>query len=473
MAKKRITELATETTLKDGQYVAIDHTTDGTKKLNIGAELTDLKEDLEHISGISDDVKVALLQIAEKVAYIDTHGQTYYNDLYDALYPPTPATGISLSPSTLTFGALNTTQQITATLTPSGATSVISWESSDTSVATVSSSGVVTSVAEGTATITATANGHSATCSVTVEVATLSSISCVYTQSGTVYDNDSLDSLKAGLVVTAHWSNGTTSTVASSDYALSGTLTAGISTVTVTYSEKTTTFTVTVTHYEEPITYLYNWDFTNSLIDSVSNQEAEIKAGSGHNLPTRDSNGLSFIEPTQAVYLGKIDVVGKTIEIDIASFEFKGNTAYHIRLLSNNQYNSNNGYGLGAVTWRATSGQRGWTSYGYVSADGGNTNRKWSDYFWSSSLTGESTDVLNAFNGKTLKVVFHSDGHTKDLYVDGVLVGTIDDVYFNTAGTTHYSNKIYIAGSYVCSQGSGDQCYDMTITGIRVYANEE
>lgn len=47
MAKKRITELATETTLKDGQYVAIDHTTDGTKKLNLGAELTNLKEDLE------------------------------------------------------------------------------------------------------------------------------------------------------------------------------------------------------------------------------------------------------------------------------------------------------------------------------------------------------------------------------------------------------------------------------------------
>ena len=49
MAKKRITELATETTLKDGQYVAIDHATDGTKKYNIGAELTDLKEDLNQV----------------------------------------------------------------------------------------------------------------------------------------------------------------------------------------------------------------------------------------------------------------------------------------------------------------------------------------------------------------------------------------------------------------------------------------
>lgn len=50
MAKKRIIELATETTLKDGQYVAIDHTTDGTKKLNLGAELTDLKKDLSDIA---------------------------------------------------------------------------------------------------------------------------------------------------------------------------------------------------------------------------------------------------------------------------------------------------------------------------------------------------------------------------------------------------------------------------------------
>ena len=46
MAKKRITELATETTLKDGQFVAIDHSTDGTKKYDIGSELTDLKEGL-------------------------------------------------------------------------------------------------------------------------------------------------------------------------------------------------------------------------------------------------------------------------------------------------------------------------------------------------------------------------------------------------------------------------------------------
>lgn len=129
----------------------------------VESDVTDLKEDISQLSGLSEEVKVALLQIAQKVAYIDEHGQDYYDDLYDALYPP----------------------------------------------------------------------------------ADLVSISAVYTQSGTVYDTDSLDSLKSDLVVTAHMSDQTTRTV--TEYTLSGTLAEGTSTITVTYGGKTTTFTVTVT----------------------------------------------------------------------------------------------------------------------------------------------------------------------------------------------------------------------------------
>lgn len=70
-------------------------------------------------------------------------------------------------------------------------------------------------------------------------------IAAVYTQSGTVYDTDSLDSLKADLVVTAFYLGGGSKTVTT--YTLSGTLTAGTSTITVSYGGKTTTFTVTVT----------------------------------------------------------------------------------------------------------------------------------------------------------------------------------------------------------------------------------
>lgn len=113
--------------------------------------------------GLSDEAKQALLALLGKVAYTDANGQTYYDALEMALYPP----------------------------------------------------------------------------------ATLVSISAVYTQSGTVYNTDTLDALKTDLAVTAHYDDSTTATI--TNYTLSGTLTEGTSTITVTYSGKTTTFNVTVT----------------------------------------------------------------------------------------------------------------------------------------------------------------------------------------------------------------------------------
>lgn len=118
------------------------------------------------LSPLSQATKSALLTIAEKVAYIDANGQSYYNALDAAL-----------------------------------------------------------------------------------NAKALLSITAVYTQSGTVYDTDSLDSLKDDLVVTAYYDDGTTADVTSAS-TLSGTLTEGTSTVTVTYEEKTASFNVTVTHYE-------------------------------------------------------------------------------------------------------------------------------------------------------------------------------------------------------------------------------
>ena len=44
--------------------------------------------------GFTADIKTALLQIAQKVVYIDEHGQDYYNDLYEALYPESKDTTV-------------------------------------------------------------------------------------------------------------------------------------------------------------------------------------------------------------------------------------------------------------------------------------------------------------------------------------------------------------------------------------------
>lgn len=114
-------------------------------------------------SGLTEDVKQALLACFENVAWVSEDGQDYVDALESALYPP----------------------------------------------------------------------------------ANLLRITAVYTQSGTVYDTDTLDSLKSDLVVTANYEDGTSSEV--SNYTLSGTLAEGTSTITVTYGGKTATFDVVVT----------------------------------------------------------------------------------------------------------------------------------------------------------------------------------------------------------------------------------
>lgn len=156
--------------------------------------LNDIQDAIIQI--VPDDVKQALLQIASKVAYIDEHGQDYYDALEVALYPD----------------------------------------------------------------------------------ATLVSISAVYTQSGTVYDTDSLDSLKADLVVTATYSDSSTETVTA--YTLSGTLTRGTSTITVTYGGKTTTFNVTVTLNTtaviEQSDKTHNWSTTSKSFYVTSRTNAGI-----------------------------------------------------------------------------------------------------------------------------------------------------------------------------------------------------
>ena len=75
--------------------------------------------------------------------------------------------GVTLSQSSLTLKVGDTTT-LAATIDPSTATDkTVTWNSSDTSIATVSG-GKITAVKTGTATITATANGKSASCTVTV-----------------------------------------------------------------------------------------------------------------------------------------------------------------------------------------------------------------------------------------------------------------------------------------------------------------
>lgn len=199
-------------------------------------------DNIPEVEGLSEEAKQALLQLAQKVAYIDDQGQTYYQALYNALYPPEE----------------------------------------------------------------------------------LVSISAIYTQSGTVYDTDSLDSLKTDLVVTAVYSDSSTATVPSADYTLSGTLTAGTSTITVSYSGKTTTFQVTVTHEA--------WYVTDGLLMLLDGEKNGVngahetalttwvdQSGNGYNWTnsgaTVNAKSIAFANPSYLTMAQALPAGVKTIEI--------------------------------------------------------------------------------------------------------------------------------------------------------------
>ena len=83
-----------------------------------------------------------------------------------------PVAGMTISSSTLSLTAGSWTSTLTAAVTPTfAANQAVSWSSSNESVATVSSSGIVSPITEGVATITATSvadNTKTAQCTVTV-----------------------------------------------------------------------------------------------------------------------------------------------------------------------------------------------------------------------------------------------------------------------------------------------------------------
>ena len=187
-------------------------------------------------TGMSDDVKNAILACFEHVAWVDDQGLTYYDALYSALHDGLVSiSAVYTQSSTIydtdTLDDLKPDLVVTATYGDSTTRAVTGYILSGTLTA-------------GTSTITATYQGETATFTVTV-TADVAYIAAVYTQSGTVYTDDSLDSLKTDLVVTYYADAQAIGVVLSaSDYTLSGTLVAGTSTITVTYIPYTTTFTV-------------------------------------------------------------------------------------------------------------------------------------------------------------------------------------------------------------------------------------
>lgn len=218
----------------------------------------------------------------------------------------------------------------------------------------------------------------------------VSSISAVYTQSGTVYATDSLDSLRADLIVTATYEDSSTAVVAG--YTLSGTLTVGTSTITVTYSGKTTTFTVTVSAEPAPqYDYIYNWDFTQSLTDSVGGVTAVLSTNQ-----VRDSEGVHFANMNDCIQLtpgNTVDMKDKTVIIKVAASASSPPTTQHGRIFAIGAQSGQSNTAASAFTWRYNN-TPGWTLYTGTS--------------WNSTSLDTTTYPINFFTNKKIKLYIDS-----------------------------------------------------------------
>ncbi len=171
-----------------------------------------------------------------------------------------PVTSVTVSPTSATL-AVGATKQLTATIAPSNATNkAVTWTSSNTSVATVSSTGLVTAKAAGTATITATAqdgSGKKGTCTVTVTNPTVLVTSVTVSPSSATLNVGNTKQLTATIAPSnatnkaVTWSSSNTSVATVSSSGLVTAKAAGTATITATAQDgsgKKGTCTVTVTN---------------------------------------------------------------------------------------------------------------------------------------------------------------------------------------------------------------------------------
>ena len=220
-----------------------------------------------------------------------------------------PLSKITLNETSLTMN-VGTSETLTVTYNPNNTTDskTVTWESSNTSVATVLN-GKVTAVAPGTATITATCGSKTATCTITIKQP-LSGISMSSTkltlnvgESGTltvIYNEANTTDSKN---VTWKTSNAAVATVSN------GKVTAvapGTVTITATCGSNTATCTVTVYQPLKEITL----SDKNVVLDIGGTKNLSVSYNPSNTTDSKTINWSSSDESVVVVSNGKITAVG-------------------------------------------------------------------------------------------------------------------------------------------------------------------
>lgn len=280
-------------------------TTDGTQdtmqnlEARLQAEIDDVDDRVTALeeaedSGLTQEEKNLILTLFNKAAYAEDDAKTSY-DALEALWRTVYR---------------SITYNLTNCRSSSSVTSVENGKGYSTALSVLGGYSITTvSVTMGGTDVTSQYY-HSGSISIprvtgdvvitAVATKSVNSITATYTQSGTVYTDDDIDSLKSDLVVTATYNDSSTETVPSADYELSGTLASGTSTITVTYESKTTTFTV-----NNVVAPLYSIpDFAEQTITGSTRSQTVSKTNGIYTM-TGTLNDVVYIYPDGTAHNSK------------------------------------------------------------------------------------------------------------------------------------------------------------------------
>lgn len=216
----------------------------------------------------------------------------------------------------------------------------------------------------------------------------------------------------------------------------------------------------------DPHVYLYKWNFKNSLVDEIQGVEAELR-GYGQSWATRDSSGVHITGAKQFVAMGneQISLIGKTIEIDISEFNLQGSASYNTLILSSDRLFSGSDDDPNYLFFYSTSDGNSFSMWSYKEQRVNYNN-------WKVKKVINDELPRDAINGKTIKCTFNSDG-TNYFYLNDVLIGSTSECWANNANTSLNNQYIKIGSTNKGGNGTDGNSHNMTITGVRIYENEE
>ena len=148
------------------EWRIVKSTTHLTQDDNITLENGKIKPRTAHTGSEKTQVELVAVKDGSTTTKLLAKTSPFYVTVTKA--PTITLTGVTVAPKKVNLEKVNDTCQLSAVKEPVNATGILNWESSNTGVATVDSTGKVTAKAQGTAIITVSCGDKKATCTVTV-----------------------------------------------------------------------------------------------------------------------------------------------------------------------------------------------------------------------------------------------------------------------------------------------------------------